>query len=408
MATRFEQSQSASEDMPSEHGEHCTTSASLDWKAGPLSDLCRLQRGFDITEKAARSGDVPVYSSSGLSYYHNEHRVQPPGVVTGRKGILGKVFFVDRPFWPHDTTLWVIDFRGNCPAYVYWFLVSLRLERFDAASAVPTLNRNNIAEIPIRIPPLSEQRAIAETLSNVDGLIVALENLIAKKRGIKQGAMQQLLVGKTRLPGFSGKWDHAPLSALCTMETGRRPKGGVTEEGDVPSLGGENVHNANGLRLDVIKRVPNAFFASMRCGILQELDIIINKDGANTGKVALYAGSGLTRACVNEHLFLLRARPGVDVRFLYAALCLESVRNEIDKHIASSAQPGLNRRFFKVVEIQVPEIREQQAIAAVLSDIDAEITALERRRDKTKAIKQGMMQSLLTGRVRLVKGEAKA
>ena len=138
-----------------------------DWRSCDISDLCQLQRGFDITEATRKPGTVPVYSSSGLSYYHNEAKLQPPAVITGRKGLLGKVFFVEEPCWPHDTTLWVKDFKGNDPQFVSIFLSHYRLERFDAATSVPTLNRNNLIGYPILLPPLHEQRAIASALRDV-------------------------------------------------------------------------------------------------------------------------------------------------------------------------------------------------------------------------------------------------
>lgn len=135
-----------------------------DWKVKDFTDLCLLQRGFDITEETKKPGNIPVISSSGLSYHHNEAKVKPPGVVTGRKGMLGNGYYLEIPFWPHDTTLWVKNFRGNNPFFVYWFLIAFKLERFDAATSVPTLNRNNLTGVRIPLPPLPEQTAIATAL----------------------------------------------------------------------------------------------------------------------------------------------------------------------------------------------------------------------------------------------------
>jgi type I restriction enzyme, S subunit len=193
------------------------------WERKSFSDLCLLQRGFDITESTRTNGNVPVYTSSGLSYFHRESKVAAPGVVTGRKGILGKTFYVDVPFWPHDTTLWVKDFKGNDPKYVYWYLTNFKLERFDAATFVPTLNRNNLTGIPVSVPSFPEQRVIAAALSDVDALIGALDKLIAKKRDLKQAAMQQLLTGKQRLPGFTGAWDVKRLGVLAFGRAGLHP-----------------------------------------------------------------------------------------------------------------------------------------------------------------------------------------
>jgi len=257
-------------------------------------------------------------------------------------------------------------------------------------------------KISITLPSLPEQRAIAAALSDVDALLAALDALIAKKRLIKQGAMQELLTGKRRLRGVSNEWEKKKLVDVCELQVGRRPRGGVTEEGDVPSLGGENIYNEDGLNLSTIKRVSKEFFLRMTKGILNEDDVLINKDGANTGKVALYVDSGFERACINEHLFIMRGNEYLDNHFLYYSLCLATTKQEISKQIASSAQPGLNRRFVETVGINIPDVKEQQAIAEILFDMDAEIAALEHKRAKTRLLKQGMMQELLTGRIRLI------
>ena len=180
-------------------GKHRLPGFSGKWENIDLIDFCTLQRGFDITEANRIHGNVPVYSSSGLSYYHNQAMVSPPGVVTGRKGILGKVFFIEEPFWPHDTTLWVKDFHRNDPKFVAIFLRNFHLEKLDAATSVPTLNRNNLAGYKITLPSLPEQSAIASVLSDMDAEIDAVEGKLEKARQVKQGMMQQLLTGKVRL-----------------------------------------------------------------------------------------------------------------------------------------------------------------------------------------------------------------
>jgi type I restriction enzyme S subunit len=141
------------------------------WRTATLFDLVALQRGFDITKAQQRPGQVPVVSSSGVSSYHDEAKAPGPGVVIGRKGTLGTVFFLGEPFWPHDTTLWVTDFKGNDPKFAFYFLKTMGLQQFDVGAANPTLNRNHIHGLPIRIPPVSVQHRIAGVLSAYDDLI---------------------------------------------------------------------------------------------------------------------------------------------------------------------------------------------------------------------------------------------
>ena len=141
------------------------------WRGAVLGDLVFFQRGYDITKAEQTPGDIPVVSSSGVNSYHSESRANGPGVVIGRKGSLGTIHFVDGPYWPHDTTLWSKDFKGNHPRFVYYFLHTLGLERYDVGNSNPTLNRNHIHQLPILMPEYHIQERIASTLSPYDDLL---------------------------------------------------------------------------------------------------------------------------------------------------------------------------------------------------------------------------------------------
>ena len=136
-----------------------------------LGDLITLQRGFDITRSEQTYGPYPVVSSSGITSYHHEYKTKGPGVVIGRKGTLGTAFYIDKDFWPHDTTLWVKDFKGNDPYYVYCLLSLLHLEQLDTGSANPTLNRNYAHQIPIREVSFDTQKNISKVICSIDSKI---------------------------------------------------------------------------------------------------------------------------------------------------------------------------------------------------------------------------------------------
>lgn len=141
------------------------------WRTVELGDELTFQRGFDITKAEQIPGEVPVVSSGGVSSYHNEARLPGPGVVIGRKGTLGTVFYFDSGYWPHDTTLWVKDFKGNDPKFVYYFMKEHSVAHLDVGSANPTLNRNHLHLDSVSWAPVSEQRAIAATLGAFDDKI---------------------------------------------------------------------------------------------------------------------------------------------------------------------------------------------------------------------------------------------
>lgn len=195
-------------------------------------------------------------------------------------------------------------------------------------------------------------------------------------------------------------WHESDLaSVVTTLESGSRPKGGVSAEtGEIPSLGGENILQAGGVALSEVKRVPLAFFSRMTKGHLVDGDILINKDGAQTGKVGIYLTDGIGPACINEHLFLIRAdKDQICQDFLYYILLSEHGQRQIAAQISGSAQPGLKSDFLKGVTTDIPaSLSEQSKIAEILSTVDRAIEQTEALIAKQRRVKTGLMQDLLT------------
>jgi type I restriction enzyme, S subunit len=143
------------------------------WIRTSIGEQATLQRGFDITKVAQTAGHVPVVSSGGISSYHDSSPVRGPGVVLGRKGVVGSVYYLPTDYWPHDTTLWIKDFHGNEPRFVYYFFKAFapRLARLDVGSANPTLNRNHVHPIEVDWPPPEQQVAVVNVLGALDDKI---------------------------------------------------------------------------------------------------------------------------------------------------------------------------------------------------------------------------------------------
>ena len=265
-------------------------------------------------------------------------------------------------------------------------IVSAQKARLGQGDAVVHIYINNLAQVQIELPPIEEQNAIAKVLSDVDGLINALEAFIAKKRAIKQATMQQLLTGKTRLPGFSGAWQTKRLGEIANCLDNVRIPLNETQRASMP--GPYPYCGANGV-LDYVNDY-----------VLDDDVVLIAEDGGYfdeflTRPIA-YRMSG--KIWVNNHAHVLKAKSDYDQGFLYYSL----VHKNIMPYLSGGTRAKLNKFEMYKIEVNVPDDEnEQRAIAAVLSDMDAEIAALEHRRDKTIAIKQGMMQQLLTGKVRL-------
>ncbi|MFF7841735.1 restriction endonuclease subunit S [Streptomyces ossamyceticus] len=173
------------------------------WMHGNFGDFVRLQRGFDITVAEQRPGAIPVVSSSGISSYHDIPKVKGPGVVTGRKGKLGGVYYLEGSYWPHDTSLWVTDFKGNDPYFVAIYMREMHLERYDAATSVPTLNRNVVHNLPVSFPDRVRQRELAALMRAFAANSAALQEEVTKLQRLKQGLVDDLLSGRVEVSAVS-------------------------------------------------------------------------------------------------------------------------------------------------------------------------------------------------------------
>lgn len=199
-----------------------------------LGQVLTFQRGFDITKKEQTPGEVSIISSSGPSSRHNKYKVKGPGVIIGRKGTLGTVHFSENNFWPHDTTLWIKDFKGNNPKFIYYFLKTLRLENFDTGSSNPTLNRNHIHKIKIFFPEEKMiQDKIAAILSAYDDLIENNKRRIALLEKMAEEIYREWFV-RFRFPGYQTaefekgipkSWEIVKLGNMVKIEKGLSYKG---------------------------------------------------------------------------------------------------------------------------------------------------------------------------------------
>ena len=271
----------------------------------------------------------------------------------------------------------------------------------------------------IALPPPAEQKAIAEALGDADALIESLEGLLAKKRQIKQGAMQELLTGKKRLPGFAGKsgykhtevgvipedWDQSTIGDIATkVGSGITPTGGSSryKKYGRPFVRSQNVGWGN-LLLNDLAFIDDETHNSFPATELEQGDVLLNITGASIGRSALVADR-LIGGNVNQHVCIIRPVQGKANPKLINLLLLSSLGQcQIDSFQAGGNREGLNFTQIKSIKLPLPPTNaEQAAMVEVLSDMDAEIVAIEAKLAKARQIKQGMMQELLTGRIRLI------
>ena len=266
--------------------------------------------------------------------------------------------------------------------------------------AVVHISARNLADIQVTLPSEKEQTAIVEALSDVDGLLEALDALILKKRAVKQATMQQLLTGKTRLSGFNGKWEVKRLGDVATFHKGKGlSKSALEPFGTEPCIHyGELFTRYPETIHEIISRTNKSgdYFRSAANDVLMPTSDV--------------TPTGLAKAsCVTEDGVILGGdilviRANADLIFgPFMAHLIRHAQGQVLQLVTGTTVFHLYAVDMKRFTFFRPSVVEQQLIVAVLDDMYAEIVALEQRRDKTRAIKQGMMQQLLTGRVRLVK-----
>ena len=350
------------------------------------SDLTALDSALYINDTATHISEEALGKSAA--------KLLPAGtVLLTSRATIGETAIATVPMATNQGFANFICYEPLLNVFLSYYLryIKERLNDLAGGSTFKEITKGTLLNIGIPLPPLSQQRTITEALSDVDGLLNALDALIAKKQAIKHATMQQLLTGRTRLPGFSSGWETKRLGEITDcLDNVRVP---LNEEQRASMSGPYPYCGANGV-LDYV----NDF-------VLDDDVILIAEDGGYFDEYVYrpiaYRMKG--KIWVNNHAHVLKARTDYDQGFLYYSL----VHKNILLYLSGGTRAKLNKAEMNKIEVQLPlNTSEQQAVASVLSDIDAEIATLEQRRDKTHAIKQGMMQQLLTGRVRLVKPNA--
>jgi type I restriction enzyme S subunit len=265
-------------------------------------------------------------------------------------------------------------------------------------TTMTTIDQTVIARLPVALPPPAEQRAIAAALSDVDALLDGLGRLIVKKRDLKHAVLQQLLTGKIRLPGFSAEWEASTVGDEFDIQLGKM----LDAEKNIgvlkPYLGNRAVQWD---RIDItnLPLVPLSD-RDMERFRLKKGDLLVC-EGGEVGRAAIW-NAPIAECYYQKALHRLRPRRGFDPRFMAGLLRMWSDRGMLANYVTQTSIAHLPRDKFMQVPMHVPPPEEQSAIADVVSEMEAELAALQARRDKIRALKQGMMQELLTGRTRLI------
>jgi len=414
-------------------GKDATLKARIGWQALTTNEYQSTGNYYLVTGTDFNAGEVQW----DTCWYVDEWRYKQDlniqlridDVLVTKDGTIGKVGYVDE--LPKPATLnsgvFVIRPKYNSfvPKYFFYVLTSNLFKEFirniTAGSTITHLYQKDFVTFNFPVPPKKEQTAIATALSDIDNLIQSLEKLIAKKEAIKTGTMQQLLTGKTRLPDFATREDGSPKGFKQT-ELGQIPEDwellSVREISDLltgfpfPSskyqdsgirlLRGSNVKRGNTDWSENITKFWAESAISLEQYLLQEGDVVISMDGSLVGRsFAQLSGSDLP-ALLLQRVARLRTKL-ISQNYLKEWICSPIFSDYCDSVKTVTAIPHISPADILNFRLLIPQSKEEQtAIATILSDMDAEIQALQQRLEKTRDIKQGMMQQLLTGKVRLV------
>lgn len=165
-----------------------------DWEQRKLLDVAPLQRGFDLPASQMKEGKYPVVMSNGIGGYHSEYKVKGPGIITGRSGTIGKLHYIEENYWPHNTALWVTDFKGNYSKFIFHLYRMIDLSHYETGSGVPTLNRNDVHDAKVFVPRVEEQRCVAVLLDSLDHLITLHQRKLGKLQNIKKAMLEKMFV----------------------------------------------------------------------------------------------------------------------------------------------------------------------------------------------------------------------
>jgi len=371
-----------------------------EWEVKKILDFAPLQRGFDLPTGEIIAGKYPVVYSNGILNYHDKYKAKGPGVVTGRSGTIGKVTYVESDYWPHNTSLWVTDFKGNSPKYVYYVYMYMGLSKFASGSGVPTLNRNDVHVSKIAVPPIKEQYHIVNFLELWDTAIEKQSELIEKLKLRKRALMQQLLTSKKRLPGFSGEWKRIKLGDIAERITRKNEE----DNKNVVTISAQKgfIVQTDFFNKSVASEILDNYF------LVYKDEFCYNKSYSNGYPMgAIKRLKSFDKAVVTTLYicFKLKNRTSVNIDF-FEQYCESSIFN---KELVKVANEGgrahglLNvtpSDFFNM-HMRIPNIDEQNAIATVLVHADKEIELAEEKLANLQSQKRGLMQQLLTGKKRV-------
>ncbi|ELA6601596.1 restriction endonuclease subunit S [Vibrio alginolyticus] len=405
----------------------------MSFEQTPLNEFITLQRGFDLPKGDRAEGAVPVIASTGVGGYHNTAKVEAPGVVIGRSGSIGGGQYIQEPFWPLNTTLWVKDFKGHDPRYIYYLMRSIDFTKFNVGSGVPTLNRNHLSSLLVNEIGIDREKTIAKLLGDLDDKIalntqtnqtleqmaqaifkswfVDFDPVKAKMNGEQPEGMDAATASlfpeklvESELGLIPEGWEVGTLDSHTSMiidHRGKTPKklGSDWVEEGYPAISAKNIKSKKIVRPDTIRFIDEATYKKWMKEPLIKGDIIMTSE-APMGELYFFDGS--EDFCLSQRLYGLRANSDVcSPEFLFNWLQTTKAKADMEGRASGTTALGIKQAELRKVKILTPPLELLEKYSAVASNLvdmaaknNAQNTVLEDLRDT-------LLPKLLSGEIEL-------
>lgn len=384
-----------------------------EWEIKKIKDIANICYGKSQKEVEVEDGKYKILGTGGVIGYTNDFLWNRPSVLIGRKGTIDKPQYIEEPFWTVDTLFYTKINENYIAKWFYYYLDNIDLKKYNEATGVPSLSVANLNTIRIATPTKKEQEKIASILSTVDEQIDNVDALIEKNKELKKGLMQTLLtkgIGhtkfkKTEIGEIPEEWEVINAGRVFNIITD------YVANGSFASLA-ENVKYKESEDFAIVVRltdykneykgpfvyVDKNAYDFLSKSKLEDNDIIIANVGA-------YAGYVFRAPNINKPITLgpnaILVRSEQNREFIYYLLSSEFGQKAIKDIISTTAQPKFNKTDFKKILLPIPDLKEQYKIASILLEIDEKTEEYEKKKQKLEELKKGLMQQLLTGRIRV-------
>ena len=351
-----------------------------EWELKRIDEISPLQRGFDLPSQSLQVGSVPVVYSNGIMNYHNESKCVAPGIVTGRSGTIGRLTYIESgPYWPHNTSLWVTDFKGNIPLFVYYLLEHIDLSRFSSGSGVPTLNRNDVHAFKTCIPSVEEQHKIADCLSIIDKRISIQNKVIEDLKKLKT-ALEERMLGQCQ-----GKQVRLRDILIERVEKSR-----INNQYEVLSSTVSGIYSQREYFNKEIASADNTGYKAIHRG-----DVVLSPQNLWMGNINYNDRFEIGIVSPSYKVF------SIDEKFDkgYIAFLLKTRKalwaySLVSEQGASIVRRNLNYESFLEISFVIPSLKEQQATARRLSAFKKKHTMEEAFLRSLLLQKEFMLKSL--------------